>query len=95
MLGKGDLKMVFKKGVNSSGERTVNEEMLRSIFSLTAKNTQTWALSTTTLELIPGQNPIPYNQSYKATYFFGIFRFQSKSSIRDYPTEHKEETIHS
>ena len=70
MLGKGDLKMVFKKGVNSSGEGTVNEEMLRSIFSLTAKNTQTWALSTTTLELIPGQNMIPYNQPYKAADFF-------------------------
>ena len=71
MLGKGDLKMVFKKGVNSFGEGTVNEEMLRSIFSLTAENTQTRALSTTTLELIPGQNMIPYNQPYKAANFFG------------------------
>ena len=71
MLGKGDLKMVFKKGVNSSREGTFNEEMLRSIFSLTAENTQTRALSTTTLELILGQNPIPYNQPYKVADFFG------------------------
>ena len=37
MLGMGQPKMVFKDGENSSGEGTVYEQMLGSIFSLAAK----------------------------------------------------------
>ena len=37
MLGIGQPKMVFKDGENSSGEGTVYEQMLGSIFSLAAK----------------------------------------------------------
>ena len=37
MLGMGKPKLVFKDGENSSGEGTVYEQMLGSVFSLVAK----------------------------------------------------------